>query len=414
MPDEVLSPPTGLLEVNAILSLLLALASGISLVVLADPARFAVIAPTPIAVAVDVALFLVSIELGVLNSRLSRGVWGYYPMYSFLPPQKFHGRLYVKPSASPNVQLARIFLKVREIPLFLSLPGLFLLLAVLRLVVPVPTGGSFLSLLLVSLGGSVLFLSIFLVLLSPRTPEPPVPVESEYILEEDGITLVAPRAIARIPALYLPSKRDIYRILAVIGILIASFFAMRFVPGMEYPWRPEHPAILFIFAGIITGILLLVNGITRGIIPRVARDWRILGQQPPVIEGIDPRGMRERIGNPRLKKVELRPVRSALCSLVFTGLGQIYNGESEKGFLLGFFSFFLIKLNIILGMSLYLFLILDGFFTARRLGKAGRSSAWLDEVAMIWLLVLLIALAVLYGTHSLTEYYYNAEIPYYG
>jgi hypothetical protein len=413
MPDEVLSPPTGLLEINAILSLLLALASGINLMVIADPARFASESPALTAVVVEAVLFLVGIEIGVLNSRLSRGVWGYYPMYSFLPKKKFHGRLYVRPSASPKTQLPRVFLKVKDIPVFLSLPGLFLLLALLRIFLIASPVQDFLDLLLVSLGGITLILSFFIVLLSPKTDET-VPEGSEYVLEEDGIALVPYQDLARAPALYLPSKRDILAILTLIGILVVTFLLSRFVPGTGYPMSPVNTAYLFILGVIMTGILLLVNGITTGIIPRVARDWRILGLQPPVVEGDDPRGLRERIRNPRLKKVELQPARSGLYSLVFTGLGQIYNGESEKGFLLGFFSFFLFRLNVILGLSLYLFLILDGFFTARRLGKAGRTSAWLDEVAMIWLLVLLISLTVLYGTHSLAEYFYRTEIPWNG
>jgi hypothetical protein len=385
MPEQVLSPPRYLIFFIALVSCSLPLASALSLVAMINPAMFASKTPNLALVLVDVALFLVGTELTVINFRLARGMKKFYPGGSFLGPDVYRKHWWWGKPNPATTALPRLYLKVREIPAFLSLGGLFLLLAFIRELMT--EDGASISSVLILLGGCIVILSFFLVMLSPRIHEE-IREGSEYVLGEDGLTLVAARDMAGTPALFIPGKREISSILSIMGIFIGISLITRPLSGTGYLLSTGTIIAGISITAIVIGIVVFINGITKGWIPFVAGDWRLLGLQTPVVEGEDRRRIRERLRNPRLKKVELSPARSGLFSIFVPGLGQIYNGESEKGLLLGFGVPFIGVWDIRLGFSFYLFLILDGFFSARRLRKAGRTLALADEFAILKLIAL--------------------------
>ena len=412
-PEQVLSPPIGLLECAAIISSMLPLATGVSLVVMSDPARLAFESPDLRFILLDIALFLVGTCLTVIYFRLARGTRRFIPMHSFIDPREYRTHWWWGKPGTVKGALPRVYLKVKEIPAFLTIAGSFLLLALLRALMPLPPERSFISPVLILLGGIIVFLSLLMVLLSTRTHEE-IREGPEYVLGEEGVGLVSARDLAGTPAFYVPPKREILAILSIMVIFIGISLVYRLLPGKEYPFSPGVFTAGINTAALVIGIIIIVNGVTKGGIPQVAGDWRLLGLPVPIVEGEDRRKILEKIDKPQLKKMELRPVRSGLLSLICPGLGQIYNGESEKGLLYGCFLFFICSFQINIALSFYVFFILDGFFNAKRLEKAGQASAILDEHALILLLVVFILLAGIYGGHSLAEYYFKTEIPWYG
>jgi TM2 domain-containing membrane protein YozV len=74
----------------------------------------------------------------------------------------------------------------------------------------------------------------------------------------------------------------------------------------------------------------------------------------------------------RLEREKKNPVLAAIASVFFAGLGQIYNGQNLKGFLIFFGTIFGVTLLVVPGVVIWLFGIYDAYVTAKKMryGKA--------------------------------------------
>jgi len=98
----------------------------------------------------------------------------------------------------------------------------------------------------------------------------------------------------------------------------------------------------------------------------------------------------------RLEREKKNPVMAAVVSVFFAGLGQIYNGQNLKGFLIFFGTLFGTALLVAPGLAIWAFGIYDAFVTAKRMkyGKIPYEPANLLFV-LLYFVIFVVAVAVL-------------------
>jgi len=98
----------------------------------------------------------------------------------------------------------------------------------------------------------------------------------------------------------------------------------------------------------------------------------------------------------RQDREKKNPVLAAIAAVFFAGLGQIYNGQNLKGFLIFFGTVFGVALLIVPGLVIWLFGIYDAYVTAKRMkyGKIPYEPANLLFV-LLYFVILVVAGVVL-------------------
>jgi TM2 domain-containing membrane protein YozV len=111
----------------------------------------------------------------------------------------------------------------------------------------------------------------------------------------------------------------------------------------------------------------------------------------------------------RLEREKKNPVLAAIASVFFAGLGQIYNGQNLKGFLIFFGTIFGVALLIVPGVVIWLFGIYDAYVTAKKMryGKIPYKPANLLFVILYFVILVVVGvvlaaaiLAIFSGLHG--------------
>ena len=98
----------------------------------------------------------------------------------------------------------------------------------------------------------------------------------------------------------------------------------------------------------------------------------------------------------RLEREKKNPVLAAVASVFFAGLGQIYNGQNLKGFLIFFGTIFGVALLILPGLVIWLFGIYDAYVTAKRMkyGKIPYEPANLLFVILYFVILVVVGVVL--------------------
>jgi TM2 domain-containing membrane protein YozV len=98
----------------------------------------------------------------------------------------------------------------------------------------------------------------------------------------------------------------------------------------------------------------------------------------------------------RLEREKKNPVLAAIASVFFAGLGQIYNGQNLKGFLIFFGTIFGVALLIVPGVVIWLFGIYDAYVTAKKMryGKIPYEPANLLFVILYFVILVVVGLVL--------------------
>jgi len=98
----------------------------------------------------------------------------------------------------------------------------------------------------------------------------------------------------------------------------------------------------------------------------------------------------------RQEREKKNPALAAIASVFFAGLGQIYNGQNLKGFLIFFGTIFGVALLIVPGLVIWLFGIYDAYVTAKKIkyGKIPYEPANLLFVLLYFVILVVVGVAL--------------------
>jgi TM2 domain-containing membrane protein YozV len=120
-------------------------------------------------------------------------------------------------------------------------------------------------------------------------------------------------------------------------------------------------------------------------------------------------------GQPPIVKKEKNALAAALFSVLFTGSGQVYNGQTMKGIgiliaaIIGYFLF------VIPGLIVIIYGIYDAYTTAQKMNKGelpfidvsvGKVIMFIVAEIIIFVIVFTILAAIIYTFTGTPDYYY--------
>lgn len=120
-------------------------------------------------------------------------------------------------------------------------------------------------------------------------------------------------------------------------------------------------------------------------------------------------------GQPSVIRKEKNAVAAALLSFLFTGSGQVYNGETAKGIgiligaVIGYFIF------VIPGILVLFYGIYDAYTTAGKMNKGelpyievstGKVIGFIIAEIVIFIIVFIVLAALMYEMSGYSNYYY--------
>lgn len=98
---------------------------------------------------------------------------------------------------------------------------------------------------------------------------------------------------------------------------------------------------------------------------------------------------------------EKRPFFAAFLSLLFVGLGQVYNGRLGKGFLILFSILLVTRLFLLPGILIWLYGIYDAYATAQQMNTGATSFADTSMAAVVIFMIAWTLSALLLGLMAL-------------